>query len=231
MADVGPGTLTDLLIAIDDVEPHPDNPRVGDVDEIAASLEANGLFRPLTVQRSTGYVLTGNHTWKAAKRLGWTEIAATYLDVDDEAARRIVLADNRTSDLGTYDDAALAELLRIVAQEDAGGLAGTGYGDDDLDDLLASLQETPPPPGSTSTGDATGVGDGNVKADLSYEEFLERYANRTIRSLVADYQLPVYQWIVGAMDTIRQDGESNADVIARLVSEASGTSIPITDEE
>ena len=233
MADVVPGTLTDLLVPIDDVDPYPDNPRVGNVAEIAASLEANGQYRPITVQRSTGYVLTGNHTWRAAKGLGWTEIAATYVDVDDEAARRIVLVDNRTSDLGGSDDAVLAELLRVVSTEDAGGLAGTGYGDDDLDDLLAALQETVPTPGaptSSTDGTGSGQGDGNVKADLSYEEFLERYANRTIRSLVADYQLPVYQWIVGALDTIRADGESNADVIARLVSDASGTPIPDAEE-
>lgn len=230
MADVVPGTLTDLKVPIDSVKPHPDNPRVGNVGEIAASLEANGQYRAVTVQRSSGHVLTGNHTWKAAKSLGWTEIAATYVDVDDEAARRIVLVDNRTSDFASYEDAALTELLRVVSTEDAGGLAGTGYIDEDLDDMLAALQESPPP-GRESTGDGSDGGDANVKADLSYEEFLERYANRTIRSLVADYQLPVYQWIVGALDVIRADGESNADVIARLVSGASGTPIPVADAE
>lgn len=60
-----------------------------------------------------------------------------YVDVDDRDARRILVADNRTSDLASYDDFALADLLKQLAEED--GLPGTGYDGSDLDDLLADL--------------------------------------------------------------------------------------------
>ena len=44
-------------------------------------------------------VLAGNHTLLAARALGWKEIAATFVEVDDEYAKRILLVYNRTDDL------------------------------------------------------------------------------------------------------------------------------------
>lgn len=126
-------------VVIDDVKPYPDNPRFGNVDAIAESLEAHGQFRPLVVQKSTGYVLAGNHTLIAAKRLEWKKIAVTYIDVDDEQAARIVLVDNRTSDLAHYDEPALAELLSSL-----GSFEATGYQDDDVSRLLANIDGNVP---------------------------------------------------------------------------------------
>jgi hypothetical protein len=90
------------------------------------------------VQRSSGHVLAGNHTLKAAKALGWKEIAATFVDCDDDRALRILLADNRTNDLATYDDNALADLLKELATSDL-GFIGSGYDGDDLDRILQDL--------------------------------------------------------------------------------------------
>ena len=66
-----------------------------------------------------------------------TEVPVYWVDVDDATARRILLADNRTNDLATYDDAVLAELLTALAEDD--DLLGSGYDGDDLDDLLADI--------------------------------------------------------------------------------------------
>src|SRR5699024_5639995 len=66
----------------------------------------------------------------------------TYVDVTDEHAARILLADNRPNDLATYNDQALADLLTSLA-DTTGTLAGTGYDGDALDDLLADLGEAP----------------------------------------------------------------------------------------
>lgn len=133
--------LSHLVVSIDEVKNHPRNVRQGDVGAIAESLKENGQYRPIVVQRSTGHVLAGNHTLKAAKALGWKEIAATYVDCDDQRALRILLADNRTNDLATYDDSGLAELLKELAESEQ-GLAGTMYDGDELDQLLSDLAET-----------------------------------------------------------------------------------------
>ena len=135
-------------VKIDDVRPHPRNPRQGDVGAIAASMERFGFYQPIVVQRSSGYILAGNHRWKAAQALGRKTIPVVYQDVGDEEALAILVADNRTSDLASYDDRALAELLQEIArEEERGGLLGTGFDTEDVDRLLADL-ETPLHPGT-----------------------------------------------------------------------------------
>jgi ParB-like chromosome segregation protein Spo0J len=139
-----PDSLKQLVIPLEGLQPYSRNPRRGDVDLIAASLTTNGQYRPIVVNSRTQQILAGNHTFYAAQQLGWTEIAATFVDVDEHQAARIVLADNRTADQGDYDQATLAALLADVAVDEQ-GLAGTGYTDADLTALLATMKEPEPP--------------------------------------------------------------------------------------
>lgn len=137
-------TISAETIPIDSVVSYPGNARQGDVGAIAESLRVNGQYRPIVVNRPTGEILVGNHTWKAATLLGWSEISATFVDVDPDEARRIVLVDNRTTDIATYDSDALGALLRSVSTD----LSGTGFDGDDLDDLLAGASGRPSRPTS-----------------------------------------------------------------------------------
>ena len=127
--------LRSLVVPIDCVELHPRNPRRGEVAAVAASLARFGQVKPIVVQRSTGYVIAGNHVVRAALSLGWTEIAANVEDLDDADAIALMLADNRVSDLGGYDDGLLAAIL--AEQQEADNLAATGYDTDTVAALLA----------------------------------------------------------------------------------------------
>lgn len=134
---------------IDALVPYAGNPRQGDVSALAVSLSKNGQYRPLVVRFETREILAGNHTWKAAKSLGWSQVAVSFLrELTDDQARRIVLADNRYSDLATYDEQALADLLGTLTDFD-----GSGYARDDLDALLASLEAAEPPTALTDPDD------------------------------------------------------------------------------
>jgi ParB-like chromosome segregation protein Spo0J len=127
------------IVDIDSVEAHPKNVRQGDIGAISESLKAHGQYRPIVVDKRTNRILAGNHTWKAAKTLGWTQISAGFIETkDDDEALRILLADNRTTDLASYDDAELANLLKDLAETDE-GLIGTAFDGDDLDALLKDL--------------------------------------------------------------------------------------------
>lgn len=151
------------IVPIDSVSPHPSNVRQGDVGAIAESLKEFDQYRPIVVQRSTGHILAGNHTWRAAKALNWAEIEATLIDVDDAMAKRILLADNRTHDLGTYDERALAALLREQAEADA--LAGTGWDGDTVDDLLMKALADE----AKDKGEGVGLGTPVINYDLIFE--------------------------------------------------------------
>lgn len=123
-----------LAKPIGDFRTHERNVRQGDIGAICTSLEAHGQYRPIVVHKATNQILAGNHTFLSAQALGWDKIAVTFVDCDDEQAMRILIADNRSNDLATYNDAELAELLRELAQSE--GLDGTLYDLNDLDDLL-----------------------------------------------------------------------------------------------
>lgn len=116
---------------VEDLIEHPKNPRKGNVDSIRTSLEENGQFKPIVVQKSTGYILAGNHTFLAAQELGWDEMMVTTIDVDDELAKRIMLADNKTADGSEYDNAVLIDLLQELDD-----LTGTGYDGADLEMMM-----------------------------------------------------------------------------------------------
>lgn len=126
-------------VRVDELQTYWRNPRRGQVDAIADSLSRHGQYRPIVVNAGgrTGRaleVLAGNHTLLAARQLGWLEVDAWLVDVDDDNARRIVAADNRLADLGEYDDQELFALL-----DGLGDLTGTGYDQAFLDQLYADL--------------------------------------------------------------------------------------------
>lgn len=128
--------LTVHEVPVDALKPFRDNPRVGNVDAIAESLQTNGQFRPIVVRKETSEILAGNHTWKAARKLGWDAIRVTYVEgVSDEEATKIVLADNRYSDLASYDDESLGLLLASLD----GDYVGTGYDVHAVESLIDTL--------------------------------------------------------------------------------------------
>lgn len=204
-----------ILLPISDLTPYPGNPRRGNVDAIKDSLEANGQFRPLVVQAGTNYVLAGNHTLQAAEALGWTEVACWLLEVDDDKAKRIVLADNRTSDLGWYDDNDLLSLLNGL--DEAGGLAGTGYGYDDLTDLqnLAGLADFDPSAGFIDGDLGTEVGAAGVGRDKSMEEKFDAYAAKGVRNIILAYPLDQYEDANRYLTAAREQAavDNNADAV------------------
>src|SRR5436190_3160029 len=131
-------SVDDLLVPIGDLRPYGRNPRRGALSAIKESLDRNGQYRPVVANRRTGEVLAGNHTLLAARELGWERLAVTYVDVDDEQAKRILLVDNRTNDLAGYDSQLLADLLEELPQ-----LEGSGYDQAALDELLDELGPEP----------------------------------------------------------------------------------------
>ena len=140
-----PETLEHLRVPIDSVRPYEGNARVHDMDLIRGSLRRFGQYRPILVNKgtSTGRVneiLAGNGTWEGAKAEGWSEIAATFVDVPADTAARIVLIDNRSNDLASYDDRLLVELLGSLDGDD---LSGTGWADGDLERMIAGLDGGP----------------------------------------------------------------------------------------
>jgi DNA modification methylase len=139
-----PADLEKLLVPIDSLREREGNPRQGNLEAIKESLRVNGQYRPVVANKRTSEILAGNHTYKAARDLGWEEIAATWVDADEDQAARIVLIDNRANDLAEYDDQALWNMLSELDD-----LEGTGYDETALTHLLQELGEDAVVPGNT----------------------------------------------------------------------------------
>lgn len=183
---------------------HPRNVRQGDVGAITQSLKAHGQYRPIVVQQSTGHILAGNHTYLAARALGWKEIAATFVDCDDEQALKILLVDNRANDLAMYDDRALADVLKELSA--TVGLDGSLFTGDDLDDLLFRLEGTL----------------GEAYAARSLAEMKDEYEAADTRTLLFPFSVADYSELSNQLKALREEyGEdTNSAVLKRIINAA-----------
>lgn len=109
--------LNGLLLPLEELTPLPNNPRVSNVDAIMASYAEFGQLKPIVVRPNddnTYTIIAGNHQAEAARKLGWTHIAAVKMEADDARAIAFALADNRTNELGHTDPELLHGLLETV---------------------------------------------------------------------------------------------------------------------
>jgi hypothetical protein len=123
--------MNDLVdVEIDKLTEHPQNARQGDIPKIMRSLERFGQVKPIVVQKSTGYIVAGNHVTKAAKRLGWKTVKVQLIDVDDATAIGYLVSDNASSDKSTYNQSKLLDVLSSALS-----LEGLGFDEDDIEAL------------------------------------------------------------------------------------------------
>jgi len=145
--------LAALATPIDQLELLDGNPRRGDIDAVARSLDRFGQRKPIVARRSDRQVVAGNHTLQAARKLGWDEIAVVWVDDDEVTAKAFALADNRTAELGDYDDQLLGDLLKAVGDVDPALLADAGWAGDAVAELLERLEPEQVPIADTDPDD------------------------------------------------------------------------------
>ena len=134
-------TLSVELVPLDDLRPDPANPRrisEEELDALERSLRQFGFVQPVLARREDRTVIGGHQRLVAARRLGLTTVPVTWLDVSLEQARLLGLALNKIS--GSWDDALLARLLADLQSMPDLDLTLSGFGDDEVKDLLRSLE-------------------------------------------------------------------------------------------
>jgi len=196
----------DEAIPVTAIREHPNNPRKGDDRAVGESISRNGFFGAILVQRSTNAVIAGNTRFRVMRDEGHETIPGFWVDCDDETATRILLADNRTSDLAFYDDEALFGLLKSLVESE--GLSGTGYDRAAYELLLQSIE-------------ADEIV-GGIRQGVLPEERIDQYNTLDIRSLILPYEFDRYEPVANGLASLRAmwDMDTNADVVERLVREA-----------
>ncbi len=102
------------LLALGKIRPNPLQPRKEfreeELADLEASLRVSGLLQPITVRpapRGDGFeLIAGERRFRAAQRLGWTEIPAVVRDVDDKLLLSLAMVENlQRSDLNPIEEA------------------------------------------------------------------------------------------------------------------------------
>jgi DNA modification methylase len=128
-------------VPIDLLRPDPANPRrIGDeaLESLTRSLRRFGFVQPVLARREDRTVIGGHQRLVAARRLGLATVPVTYLDLRVEQARLLSLALNRIG--GTWDEQLLARLLADLQASPEVDLSLSGFGEDEVRDLLRSLE-------------------------------------------------------------------------------------------
>ena len=137
--------LIPLAKKVDEIKLLDGNPRIGDVNAVKKSYEKFGQRKPIVITPD-GTVIAGNHQLKAVRELGWTHIACVVSNDDELTAKAFALADNKTADMGTYDNDLLSKMISDVSS-DLELLEATSFNEKELLSLLNNQEviedETP----------------------------------------------------------------------------------------
>ena len=125
------------------LQPYAKNAKAHGADQvakIAASMAEFGWTVPCLVGED-GELIAGHGRVLAATQLGLTEAPVIVLGHLTEAQRRAYrIADNKLTELGTWDEALLSAELNDLLAEDF-DLSLVGFSDGELDKLLAFVPE------------------------------------------------------------------------------------------
>jgi 16S rRNA G966 N2-methylase RsmD len=132
---------------IEELKPDPANPRVHNkkqIRQIAKSIETFGFNVPVLVDHA-GNVIAGHGRLLACRELAITEVPTLRLDhLTPAQARAFTIADNRLTEIATWDDHLLAEQLRDLSLSGLDfDIEVTGFEMGEIDLRIASLAETP----------------------------------------------------------------------------------------
>jgi len=125
-----------------------ENPKRHDLAALRESFDEYGQAKPIVAVRAyigedgrvaedldPPVIVAGNGWHEMMELAGCEQIAAVVTTMTKAKAQRFILMDNQSQQRGGYDEDVLAELLTDL-QSTEQGLAGTGYTDDLLKNML-----------------------------------------------------------------------------------------------
>src|SRR5262249_10854253 len=142
------------------IRPYDNNPRVNDaaVDAVAASIKEFGFRQPIVVD-AAGVIIVGHTRYKAALKLGMTEVPVhVAVGLSPAQAKAYRLADNQSASLSDWNyDLLPIELADLQGMDYDLGLLG--FDEDELAQLLnpgvrdglCDPDATPAPPDEATT--------------------------------------------------------------------------------
>ncbi len=122
-----------VMRKIGELKPYENNPRHNDmaVDAVAASIQQFGFKNPVIIDKD-GVIVAGHTRYKAAKKLGITDIPCISADdLSEEQIKAFRLADNKTAELAEWDEDLLGKEMQEIINIDMSQF-GFSIGEDEL---------------------------------------------------------------------------------------------------
>lgn len=116
-----PEQLAPFAFRIADLHSDPNNARVHNernMELVRKSLQEHGWRSVIVARRSDRRILAGHARAQAAQQLGWEMAPVLFVEDDDRRAAAFAIADNRTAELSSWDNAALQELLHAMPEDE-----------------------------------------------------------------------------------------------------------------
>jgi ParB-like chromosome segregation protein Spo0J len=137
--------LSITYLPIAELKPDPANPRrhsKKQIRQIANSIDEFGFVAPILIDRNRK-VVAGHGRLSACGLLGISEVPTVCLEhVTPAQARAFMIADNRLSEIATWDDKLLAEALKDLSLLDLDfSIELTGFEMGEIDLRIASIGE------------------------------------------------------------------------------------------
>jgi ParB family chromosome partitioning protein len=188
LAAAGRGADGLRTIAIEEIHPSPGQPRKqfddARLDELAASIKAQGIIQPLVVRlrEGGGYeLIAGERRWRASQRAGLHEVPAVVRDVAEKRAFEMALVENlQREDLNPIEEAQGFERLIEEFGYTQEALAGRVGKDRSTVANALRLLRLPTPVRALVTEGRLQMGHARALLGLESVEAIERLARRVV---------------------------------------------------
>jgi hypothetical protein len=133
------------VVNLSDLRPSPHNSRKhgpAQIRKLAKSIETFGFNAPVLADKS-GNILAGHGRFLAAQLLGMTQVPVVFLHhLNAAQANAYMLADNKLTDLSSWDDQKLAVQLKELSELSVNfEIEDTGFELAEIDFRIQSLEE------------------------------------------------------------------------------------------
>ena len=203
-------------LPLDEMLSWPKNPKLHEVEQIEASMNRFGFTQPVMVDETSGRLVAGHGRLMTLKkirdgggsppdRVKVDDSGAWLLPVlrgvgfaNEEEGAAYVVADNRLSELGGWDDSLLAEILTTL--RDSNIIDGIGYSANDIDSLINSV-ELP------------------VTRALTPEDKLDGYLDAEIKQIVLYFATEEFDSVIDRFGVIMEHAgvDSHTEVVLKMM--------------
>ena len=132
-------------VKLDALTPWKKNPKSiepKDVRELARSIRRFGFGSPIVARKANGEIIAGHLRYAAAKHLRLETVPVRFMDLGENEAHAMAIADTKIQQRRDFDEEQLAQVMESLEEEGVDLTHGTGFDDDAIDEILSADSES-----------------------------------------------------------------------------------------